>query len=406
MALPLNLRIAISSLSAHKLRAILAMLGVFLGALAFTGVQNISQMMVRNAEIETEKLGPNLYAVVAGKVRFRKSGSTRISNYARTFTVSDAKALAAGVPSVLNYSPFVVQGMPVRGGGNAVTAEVTASWESYTEIRSHKPDIGRFFTREEVERSAKVCVLGRKIATRLFGTPEAALERMVYIYRAGFRVIGVMEEKGRDLSGDDQDEILLMPLTTFMRRASNQYWIDGVFMTLAKGADRAMADESVNDIMRRRHRIGPGEDDDFSTLSAKDAIQLQTQALDLMQTLGGIASGVSFAVGGLGILSIMILMVRARRVEIGIRRAVGGKQGDIVRQFLFEAALMSGIGGTGGVLLSVGLAGLVARFGGFPYIADPLVVFGTLLASFALGILAGAYPAWQAARIQILEVLK
>ncbi|WP_369404468.1 ABC transporter permease [Salidesulfovibrio brasiliensis] len=102
----------------------------------------------------------------------------------------------------------------------------------------------------------------------------------------------------------------------------------------------------------------------------------------------------------------MILMVRARRVEIGIRRAVGGKQGDIVRQFLFEAALMSGIGGTGGVLLSVGLAGLVAKFGGFPYIADPLVVFGTLLASFALGIIAGAYPAWQAARIQILEVLK
>lgn len=406
MALPLNMRIAVSSLSAHKLRAILAMLGVFLGALAFTGVQNISQMMVRKAEIATEELGPNLYAVVAGKVRFRRSGSARVFDYARTFTVSDARAIAAGVPSVLNYTPFAVKAMPVRGGGNAVTAQVTAAWETYPEIRRHQADIGRFFTRDEVERSAKVCVLGRKIATRLFGTPEAALNRVIYLYRASFRVIGIMEEKGRDLSGDDQDELLVMPLSTFMRRASNQYWIDGVFMTLAKGADRAMADESVKDIMRRRHRIGPGEDDDFSTLSAKDAIQLQQQALDLMQTLGGISSAVSFAVGGMGILSIMVLMVRARRVEIGIRRAVGGKQGDIVRQFLFEAALMSGVGGTGGVLLSVALAGLVARFGDFPFIADPFVVGGTLISSFLLGILAGAYPAWQAARIQILEVLK
>jgi putative ABC transport system permease protein len=406
MTLPLNLRIAISSLSAHKLRAILAMLGVFLGALAFTGVQNVSKMMVRKAEIETEKLGPNLYAVVAGKVRFRRSGGARINTYMRTFTVSDAKALMGGIPSVLDGTPFVLTDMTVRGGGNAVPARVLAVWESYPDVRSHDVGLGHFFTSEDVEKAAKVCVLGEKIAQRLFGTNEASIGKMIYIFRAGFRVVGVLEAKGRNLSGDDQDELLLMPLTTYMRRASNQDWVDGVYMTLAKGADRAMTDAAAKAIMRKRHAIGPGQEDDFDTLSAKDTIQLQEQALALMQTLGGIASGVSFAVGGLGILSIMILVVRARRVEIGIRRAVGGKRADIVRQFLFEAALMSGTGGAGGVFVSVGVAALLSRFGDFPFIADPLVVIGTLIASFLLGIAAGAYPAWQAARIQILEVLK
>jgi putative ABC transport system permease protein len=406
MRLPLNLRIALSSLAAHKLRAVLAMLGVFLGALAFTGVQNISQMMVRQAEIETEKLGPNLYAVVAGKVRFRRSGGARISTYHRNFTVSDVRALMAGVPSLMDATPFIVNAMPVRGGGEATTARVTAAWENFSQIRSFGPDIGRFFTAEEVQDADKVVVLGRKIAKRLFRSPEAAMGEMVFIFRAGFRVIGIMEAKGRDISGDDQDEILLMPLTTYMRRASNQDWVDGAFITLADSADRQVVDGAVESILRKRHRIGPGEEDDFDTLTARDTIQLQQQALDLMQTLGGIASGVSFAVGGLGILSIMVLVVRSRRVEIGIRRAVGGKQGDIVRQFLFEAAVMSGVGGSAGVLVSVGAAALVARFGDFPFIADPFVVSGTLVSSFLLGIAAGAYPAWQAARIQILDVLK
>jgi len=404
--LPLNLRIAVSSLKAHKWRAILAMLGVFLGALAFTGVQHVSEILVRRAELETEQLGPNLYAVLAGQIRFRRSGEMRTDGNVRTFQLSDARALIDGVPSVLEGAPFVSTNMQVRGNGNAVTAKILATWPEYQSIRSFRPDAGRFFNHGEVEDRAKVCVLGRKIAERLFGRAENAVGSLVYLYRASFRVLGVMEAKGRDVSGEDQDEYLLMPLSTYMRRASNQTWVNGVFLRLDGEAGLDQVQASVNAIMRRRHALTEGKADDFASMTPRDAMQLQRQALDLMSTLGGISSVISFAVGGLGILSIMILVVRARRVEIGVRRAVGGRRRDIVRQFLFESALMAGVGGAFGVLTTLVLVVVGCNVSGLPLVLDPTSLVLTLAGSCLLGVAAGAYPAWQAANIEILDILK
>lgn len=402
----LNLRLAVSSLSAHKLRAILAMIGVLLGALAFTGVQAISQSMVLDAQEEAEKLGPNLMAVVAGQVRFTRSGNVRSQGTVRNFSVSDARALMAGVPSVVAGTPFVSTTMDIRSLGTTVTCRLMAVWPQYVSVRNFRPEMGRFFTASELEDRAKVVVLGRKIAERLFRSPEDALGKQVFFYRASFRVVGVMETKGRDLSGEDQDEQVFIPLSTYMRRAANQDWINGVFLNLAPGGGRDAAKLAATDIMRKRHRITGKEEDDFSVLTAADAVKLQQQALDLVQTLGLITSSVSFAVGGLGILSIMILIVRARRVEIGIRRAVGGRRSDIVRQFLFEAGLMSGSGGALGVLAAGGLAAAVCHFADMPLSIDPVLFGGTLLGSVLLGLAAGSYPAWQAAKIEILDVLK
>lgn len=406
MALPLNLRIALSSLAAHKWRAILAMVGVFLGALAFTGVEHASTIMQKRAELETEKLGPNLYVVMSGRIRFRKRGGVRNFGEHRTFTVGDAQAIIDGVPSVLDGVPYVMTNMQVRGGGNAVTAKLLATWPNYQTIRSFKPAIGRFFTQQEVDARAKVCVLGEQIATRLFDRAENAIGKMVYLYRAGFRVIGVMETKGRDISGEDQDEYLFVPLSTYMRRASNQDWINGVFLRLAKTASLDEIKNASARIMRIRHQIGEGQEDDFSSMSSKDAIQVQQQAIQLMTVLGGISSSISFAVGGLGILSIMILVVRARRIEIGIRRAVGGRRRDIIRQFLFESALMAGVGGALGVCATVALVAIGCTIMGLPLIIEPYSLLTTLVGSCVLGVAAGAYPAWQAANIEILEVLK
>lgn len=406
MSLPLNLRIALSSLKAHKWRAILAMLGVFLGALAFTGVQHVSKIMVRQAELETEKLGPNLYAVLAGNIRFRRSGSVRVTGHSRTFTLADAEAVISGVPSVMEGAPFISTDMQLRGNGNAVTAKVLATWPNYQVIRNFYPEIGRFFGWADVDDRAKVCVLGQKIAQRLFGSVDKATGGTVYLYRANFRVIGVMETKGRDVSGEDQDEYIFLPLTTFMRRASNQDWISGVFLRLAKEANQADVGKSAAAIMRKRHNIVEGKDDDFSTLSPRDAVKLQRQALELMTTLGGITSTISFAVGGMGILSIMILVVRSRRVEIGVRRAVGGRRRDIVRQFLFESGLMAGIGGAFGVIVTVVLVTVGSTLADLPLIIEPGSLALTLFGSCVLGVAAGAYPAWQAAHIEILDVLK
>ncbi len=401
-----SLKIALASLRAHKLRAVLAMLGVFLGTLALMGVQHVSQSMVRKAELEVEKLGPGLFIARSGQVRFRRGGEIGVSPGARNFTLADARALMAGVPSVLAGAPFVEQTISLRSGNRKVPAQLVATLPAYTGVRSISPDIGRFFTEREVEERAMVVVLGRAIAERLFGSAQAAVGRQVLYFRAGLRVIGVMEPKGRDLGGTDQDEQVFMPLSTYLRRAANQDWISGVYLQLAQGADVELATQSAATILRQRHSLGPGQADDFSLLTARETMRLQQQALDLVQTLGLISSSVSFAVGGLGILSIMVLLVRQRRVEIGIRRALGARRRDIIRQFLFEAGLMSALGGAAGVVAALALVTVVYRLGDFPYIYDPALVLGSLAGSGLLGLAAGSYPARQAAAIEILDVLR
>ena len=191
-----------------------------------------------------------------------------------------------------------------------------------------------------------------------------------------------------------------------MRRLGNVDFISGVYLTLAEGADEQVAKETAQAIMRKRHHISGNEKDDFTVLTAQDASRLRTEALQLVQTLGVLSSSISFMVGSLGILSIMILLVRARRLEIGIRRAVGAKRKAIMGQFLLEAAFMAGTGGTLGVAASLGLVTIVYSFGGFPYVYNPVLIFSACSASVLLGLIAGAYPAWQASRVEVLEVLR
>lgn len=405
--MPLTLRIALRSLAAHKLRAVLAMLGVFLGALALTGVQHVSQAMVRQAELEAEKLGPNLFMARSGQIRFRRSGGAGVTGEnVVTFTPADARALAEGLPGVLQWTPFVVRTIPVRADGVTTTCQLVGAQASYPDVRGFHPEFGRFFTALEVEDREMVVVLGRAIAERLFGRAEDAVGRQAFFFRAMVRVVGVMEAKGADITGANQDEQVFTPITTYMRRLANQDWITGVYVQLAPDADPEAAKEAGAALLRSRRPAAPGQRDDFSVITARDTIRLQRQALDLVGTLGLISSSVSFAVGGLGILSIMILMVRMRRLEIGVRRAIGARRRDIVRQFLLEAGLMSAAGGSLGVLAALALLTVVYSLAGFPWVFDPLLIALAPLGSALLGVASGAYPAWQASRVEILDVLR
>lgn len=402
----LSLKIALLALSTHKLRTVLAMLGVFLGALALTGVRHVSKAMVRQAEIEVEKLGPNLFAVMAGQVRFSRGGSARTAGGASTFQFDDAQAVIRALPGVVKAVPVVLRNMPIRFGHITIQSQMVATWPEYTGVRNVQPDLGRFFTPEEERERAKVVVLGLKIAQRLFGDPQKAVGQVVYVYRAGLVVVGVMEEKGSDISGTDQDEQVFVPLSTYMRRMANQTWVTGVFLQMADGTDYARTKTAATAIMRARHNIVGGKRDDFSVLTAEDTMQLKQQALDLVDVLGLISSTLSFAVGGLGILSIMILLVRARRLEIGVRRAMGARKSDIIRQFLLESGMMSAVGGGAGVLAALALLTVVYAVGSFPYVYDGWLIVQALAGSALLGLVAGAYPAWQAANVEVLQVLR
>ncbi|MFW5734790.1 MAG: ABC transporter permease [Oceanidesulfovibrio sp.] len=402
----LSLKIALSSLAAHKLRAILAMLGIFLGALALTGVQHVSIGLVRKAEIEIEKLGPNLFMALAGDVRFRRSGSASSSGSAATFTLADSLVLIQSMPWTQSGAPYVTKQLGVRFGPTKVPSVVVGTTPAYVHVRNLLLAHGRFLTKEDMEERAMVCVMGSTVARKLFGNPGRALGQKVLYMRAPVRVVGVLEPMGADIVGTDQDEQVFVPITTFMRRMSNQDHISGVYINLRRTADAAQAKEAATAILRRRHAITSGEKDDFSVLTAKDTVQLQQQALDLVQTLGIISSSISFAVGGLGILSIMILLVRSRRLEIGVRRAVGATRLDIVRQFLLESGLMATVGGVLGVGLALAALAVVSMATGFPFVVEPVLAGLAVAGSALLGLTAGAYPAWQASRLEILDVLR
>jgi len=402
----LSLRIALHALATHKLRTVLAMLGVFLGALALTGVRHVSLAMMRQAEIEVEKLGPNLFAVLAGQVRFTRDGGARTAGGAATFQFEDSQALIRSLPGVVKAVPVVLRNMPIRRGNTKVQCQMVATGPDYPSVRSFQPAMGRFFTPEEERAKAKVAVLGLKIAQRLFGDPAQAVGQVVTVYRAGLTVVGVMEEKGSDISGTDQDEQVFVPISTYMRRMANQTWVTGVFMQMADNTDYARLKTAAQALMRARHNIVGGKRDDFSVLTAEDTMQLKQQALDLVAVLGLISSSLSFAVGGLGILSIMILLVRARRLEIGVRRAMGARRRDIIRQFLLESGMMSMAGGAAGVLAALALLTVVYALGNFPYVYDAWLIAQALAGSALLGFVAGAYPAWQAANVEVLQVLR
>lgn len=401
-----SVKIALSSLKAHRLRASLAVVGVFLGALALTGVQHVSKAMYLKAQQETAKLGTNLFIARSGQISFRRSGSARIEKETTTFTVGDAAALLDGLPGAVLGAPFVTAEMPIRAAGVKIPSQIVATWPSYEAIRNFHPQYGRFLAWRDENERAKVCVLGRNIAERLFGDPEAAVGQQVFFFRAGARVVGVMEAKGADVVGTDQDDQVLVPLSTFMRRFSNQDWITGIYIQLSDSEGFATAKETATQILRGRHHMGPGQSDDFTVLTAQDTVQLQQQALDLVQTLGRISSSISFAVGGLGILSLMVLLVRTRRLEIGLRRAVGARRRDIMRQFILEAALMAGTGGTLGVAAAGVLGLVISGIGKMPLVFDPVFLLGPLIGSVLLGLGAGAYPAWEAAHVEVLDVLR
>ncbi len=403
----LSLRIALKSLATHKMRTILAMLGVFLGAFALTGVLHISLAMEQKALEETEKLGPNLLMAMTGNIRFRR-GDIRADAGNTHFKLPDAVALMRGLPDAVGGVPYLAFPMPIRAGDKKTMCQVVATWPGYPEIRGNHPEFGHFFTQDDEDEKNLVCTLGRTVATRLFGSAEAAVGESVFIFRARLRVLGVMGEKGVDVSGTNQDEQIFVPLSTYMRRLSNKDYIHGVYLQLADGTDFEAAKATATAILRRRHAIKTekGQPDDFRVLTAKDTMQVKQQALDLVQTLGYISSSLSFAIGGLGILSIMILLVRARRLEIGIRRAVGAKRRDIIRQFLIESGAMSAAGGATGTLAAVLLLALVYRLADFPNVYSLWLIGGSLAGSAALGLAAGAYPAWQAANIEVLRVLR
>ena len=401
----LNLKIAVRSLLNFKLRTALAILGVFLGTFSLIVVSNLSDSLMIKTEKEAENFGKNLLIVRSGVVR-KMGTSTRLMSEATTLTIEDAQAVVLGSRFISDVSASGNKLFPVRYENTVLKSILVVGVPpNYPAIRNFPVGDGRFISPEDDGTLNKVAVLGTKVAERLFGK-ENPIGKHVLIWRVPCQVIGIMQEKGVDISGVDQDNQIFVPLSTYLRRFVNKDYINTISVQVTDEQFLPPAKTQIEEILRIRHKIKNSQNDDFTVIDLKDVMALKTQAMSMIKVLGRISAVVSFLIGGLGILSIMILIVNERKVEIGIRRAVGSRKRDIVLQFLLEASFISFSGGTVGVLLSSVASILIFWFAKLPFTLSPTGHLISFLASITVGILAGIYPSQKAIRIQPVDVIK
>ncbi len=401
----LNLRIALRSLVNFKLRTALAVLGVFLGTFSLIVVSNLSDSLEIKTEQEAESLGKNLLIVRSGIVR-RFGTRTRLLSKATTLNLRDATAIIQGSEYINAVSPSGNTSFPVRYGGVVLTSVFVAGvTPNYTVVRNFHVNEGAFITDNENGSLGKIAVLGSEVAEKLFGDKNPIGE-YILIWRVPCQVIGVMESKGVDISGFNQDNQIFVPLNTFQRRFVNKDYVNNISVQVMNEQSIPAAKVQIEHILRKRHKIKDGQDDDFTVIDMKDVMALKTQTTSMISTLGGLSAAVAFLIGGIGILSIMILIVNERRTEIGIRRAVGSKKRDIILQFLLESSFISFSGGTVGVIVSFLASMIIFLITKLPFAISPAGFVISFCASVGVGILAGIYPSKKATMIQPVDIIK
>lgn len=401
----LNLKIARRSLANFKLRTVLAVLGVFLGTFSLVTVSGLSRSMALKTKQEAAALGENLLIVQSGTVR-TFGMRTRLISQATTLTTDDAEAIRSATRFVEDVVPSSGKTFVVRVGSMVLKdVMVTGTTPNFPRIRNFHPRLGRFVSGEDENNTAKVVVLGHKVASKLF-PGENPVGRTVLIRRVPCTVVGVMEEKGSDVSGFDQDNQIFMPLNTFLHRFVNKTYIATIYVRVVREELLSASKGEIEELLRVRHKISLEKRDDFTVVDMRDVLQLKSQAMAMITLLGRIAAVVSFAIGGMGILSIMILIVNERRLEIGLRRAVGARRRDIATQFLTESSVIALLGGFSGSVIGLVASLTLFRLLHYPTATSWLSLLGSFVASVLVGIGAGIYPSQKALAIQPVAVMR
>jgi putative ABC transport system permease protein len=401
----LNLKIALRSLYNFKLRSALAVLGVFLGTFSLIVVSNLSASLAEKTDTEIKEFGENLLIVKSGIIRSFGS-RTRLLSEATNLTLEDAAAIQAGSKFVEEISPSMSKTFPIRYEDTVLPSIlVVGAAPNFPSVRNFRVKTGAFFSRSDNNRLKKVVVLGTKVVEKLF-IDQNPIGKYILLRRAPCQVIGIMEEKGSDISGADQDNQIFIPLRTFMRRFLNVDYIDSIYVKVIRESAIPLAKAEIESILRKRHKIKPGEDDDFTVIDLKDVLALKTEATGMIVVLGRTSAIIAFFIGGIGILSIMILIVNERKVEIGIRRAVGSRKRDIVYLFLLESSFISFLGGSVGVALGLITSAMIFKLSGLPYNLSMAGMAISFIASVTVGILAGIYPSQKAIGIQPIDIIR
>jgi len=403
----MTLRAALRALRRNKMRSGLTTLGIVIGVAAVIAMVSIGRGANVAVQQQIASLGTNLLMVIPGATT---SGGARSGwGGVSTLTVRDGEAIRSDAPAAEDVTWFKRAIAQVVYGDTNWSTSVQGTTASYSTVRQWPVAKGSFFTQRDDTTANRVAVLGQTVVDNLFGPGEDPIDATIRVKDVPFRVIGVLARKGQTTWGQDQDDVVVMPFGTAERRVLGTEIlgsVDMIWVTAASQHDIAAAEEQVTLLLRDRHRIQPGQDDDFTVRDLNEMAQASVSASQVMTRLLLAVASISLLVGGIGIMNILLVSVTERTREIGIRMAVGAKSRHILLQFLVEAITLSFVGGLGGVLLGVSTARLVSTLAGWPTLISPGAVLGSLLFSGAVGVFFGFYPARKAARLDPIAALR
>jgi len=394
--------VGLKSIGRNKLRSMLTGLGVVIGVACVIVSVAIGAGVAKSVSDMIGSLGSNFIMIMPGAAT---QGGARIFTGQSNLTEEDAAAIRSEAPSVAYVSP------QLRTGGQVVAGELNWSTQIYGVgvdwpfIRAWNVAEGNFFTEADVRAGSKVAVLGTTVTENLF-PGGGAIGSTVRVKNVPFKVIGVLDKKGGNMMGSDQDDMIVAPYTTVMKRVMGTTRI-GMIIVSASGADRVEdAMDQIDVLLRQRHRIPPGGDADFMMRSQEEIARANAQQVNTMRMLLLSIAGISLFVGGIGIMNIMLVSVTERTREIGIRMAIGAKGRHVLLQFLFEAITLSIVGGLTGVLLGIGAAVLIGKAAGWPIVISPSSIVIAFLVAGSVGIFFGFYPARKASRLDPIDALR
>lgn len=398
------IKIAWRALLRNKTRALLTMLGIIIGIGSVIGMVSIGQSSSQSINDQISEMGTNMIMVMR---KAERSGGVNIgSDSVQTMRASDADAILAGSKNVIMASPMVASAGQIVYGSQNWPGSIQGGNSSYLAINKRNISSGANFTENDVKQAAKVCLIGTTVRDNIFPNGENPLGKIIRFGKIPMKIIGVLESKGQNQMGQDQDDIVIAPYTTVQKR---MLAVNYVHMIFASAASEEVAYEAVSDIeniLRKEHRIKAGKDDDFE-------VRTQQQILDIMGSVTGIltllltaVAAISLLVGGIGIMNIMYVTVTERTREIGLRMAVGGKNSDILMQFLAESTILSLAGGIIGIFLGVGLAFGASYALNWPFVVSIGSVAVSFLVCAVIGIFFGWYPARKAANLDPINALR
>lgn len=397
-------RIALKALGNNKFRGFLTMLGIIIGVGSVITMLAIGQGSKKSIQAEISEMGSNMIMIHPGE---DMRGGVRLSaDDMQTLKVKDFEDIRQECGHVSLVSPSVnSSGQAVYGANNTPTSVYGVN-EEFLDIRGYKVQDGDIFSEQDIKTAAKVCLVGKTVIDQLFTNGENPVGKVIRFGSIPFRIVGVLESKGYNSMGMDQDNLIITPYTTVMKRILAVTYLQEIVCSALSEEYTDEAISEITDVLRRNHKLKEADDDDFNIRSQQELSSMMTSTSDMMSTLLAAVAGISLLVGGIGIMNIMYVSVTERTKEIGLRMSIGAKGRDILAQFLIEATLISITGGLLGVILGVAASYIVKAVLSYPILIQPWNIVVSFLVCTIIGIFFGWYPARKASNLDPIEAIR